>query len=441
MKKLIYIVLLIAVSFSAMAQNNGMLNLFYTNPYTVMPSYAGVAGKTFISAHYRNQYADFSGAPVTQLLAFNHSFDEKSFALGARVYNDRLGLINNSGFEFSYSYKVDLNETMYLRMGLAAQIGQSAINFDNAVLNDPDEAIATGMLSSTIFDGSAGVTLHAKSFEIGIAVPQLMQSSIDFEGENLPEYFSYQNVRAYQFYGSIWFNASDKIRINPVTFVRFIPGTGLTYDLAAIATFNELIQFGVGYHNNYALSATAGINVNSALAVNYNYTFPINDIALASYGGHEIALSYSIFPKAKAEKGKKEESKKITEVNNRLFEQELVIIKQTNDIDVLKRSIKGEQVEEELLELQNESEQMLKENSGSEFFVVLGSFADLSTASEYQRALKRYNSKLVTKVVKEGNLFLIYQKSYSDAAQAKKEVSSNNKESISIQDPWIFVKQ
>lgn len=423
------------------AQTNLNFNLFSGNPFLVGPNFVGEGNGTNLNTHYRNQYADFVGSPVTQMFTFDHAFEDKNFGLGAKIFNDRLGIVNASGFELAYAYRFNLNKEVYMKLGLSALISQKSIDFDQANIDDNTEiGLMQGVYSNTLFDGNFGVSVHGKAWRFGLAVPQIMQSDVKFENFDQPSYLKMQNRRAYQLYADYKWVISEDLSLRPALFVRYIGESGLNYDVTAIALIKNALIVGAGYHNDYAVSATAGLQLVDGLRFVYNFSVPITELGKVSYGGHEVMLGYS-FSLASPKEDSKANRKETERINDRLFEQEKANIRQLETINRLQSKIDGKDPSAELARIKEASlEKLRTPPSSADYYLILGSFSDLQTARDFQEVLLRKSQSFSTRIVKEGDWFLVYRQKFSTADQAKRASSSTSGSEMSLEDIWVFVQ-
>lgn len=446
MKKLIIIILVAAFSQMLQAQNASNFNLYSANTFLINPSMMGSNGNTNIFAHYRNQFSEFSGAPVSQVFTIDHKLTDRKFGLGLQVFNDKAGILSNNGIQVAYAYFIDLNSDWKLNFGLSASLSQKSIDFNSATLFEDEPSILQGNVSNTLFDGDFGMSIQNQNLRVGIAIPRLMQSDVSFEGMDKPEFLTYQNRRAYELFADYRFEVNDKWTIQPAAMTRMVSEGSFNFDIAAFAHYNNLIFGGFSYQSNYSASTTIGLKMLDGLSLIYNYSYPLNDIAKASNGGHEIALGYSFSPIANKKANKKTiEPQTNNEVNNlkdELFVQSKMNIRQREELERLKLIMKQNDVEASLANIKAESQKaLMSPKPNSKFYVVLGAFSSLEGAQEYQKLILRTQANTRCAFVKSGDWILVYSESQTDAAAAKKAAQSVKQDNLAVEKPWIYVAQ
>lgn len=449
MKKIIIIFALIGLVQLSKAQTNNAFNLYATNPFLINPSLVGAKANTNIFTHYRNQFSGFAGAPVSQVLSLDHKLSDRKFGLGLQVYNQSAGILSQNGLQVAYAYNAQLNEDWNLNFGLAANFSQRNINFSDATVFENEPSVLEGNIGNTVFDGNFGISIQNENLIVGISIPNIMQSNVGFEDFSQSEFLSLQNRRAYELFVDYSWELSEKVKLEPVAMLRQTTGGLLTYDLAAFVHYNKFVFAGLSYQSAYSASVSAGLKITEGFTLAYNYSYPLNDIALASVGGHEIALGYSFSPSALADaKGKKKgakggtENEDIIELKEQIFEQSKMNIRQREELARLKEIMKDNNVEEDLQAIKDKARKDLENPlENSIYYVVIGAFTSLDVAQDYQKLLLRNEPSTRTAFAKSGNWILVYAEKRTDAAGAKKAVLSVEQSTLSVEKPWIYVSK
>jgi len=156
MRRAVYILLLLITGSYASAQQLPIYSQYLYNRFLINPAVAGSDGYTSFNLTAREQWVGYAGAPRTfsfsgqtrllkRKLAIKHTgsgrqvFRPKTdgrVGLGGYIYSDKNGIVQRTGFQFSYSYHIWLKNATQLSMGLAFtgyhfKIDETAINFEN----------------------------------------------------------------------------------------------------------------------------------------------------------------------------------------------------------------------------------------------------------------------------------------------------------------------
>ena len=379
----------------------------------------------------------------------DHKVSERKFGLGLKAFNQKAGILAENGLQIAYAYNLDLNEEWKLNFGLAANFSQRSIDFNSATVFEYEPSILEGNVSNTLFDGNFGMSLQREGLIIGLAIPNIMQSGLGFEGLNQTDFLSIQNRRAYELYVDYTWVLSEKVNLQPLALLRKTSGGLLTYDLGTFLHFNNAVFAGLSYQSAYSASVSAGLKIKDGLTLVYSYSYPLNDISMASIGGHEVAIGYSLSPSKEvaAVKGKNKTS---TAVNNddlnllkeQVYEQTKMNIRQREELERLKQMMKENDLESDLLGIKESSKVAVeKPAEGNVYYVILGSFSKLETAQDYQKLLLRNEPSVRTSFVKSGNWVFVYAEKRTDAATAKTAALSLEQNTLSIEKPWIYVSK
>jgi len=191
MKKIIIISAAILLAIIANAQQVNMLGHYFYKPMVYNPAFTGFEqDATNITLISRSQWTAFKGSPRFNMLMADGNLMEKKMGLGLGLISDRKGLVNRIGITPSYSYRLTINDDMYLMFGLSASVIDQTIDYSKAqVENTNDPTLFTDKEHTTSFDGNAGLAFVWKGLELGLAAPQLIGNKVGV--------VEYTNVRSF----------------------------------------------------------------------------------------------------------------------------------------------------------------------------------------------------------------------------------------------------
>jgi type IX secretion system PorP/SprF family membrane protein len=256
-------------------------NLYHGNPYLLNPAYAGYRGFLSANINFRQTSADVKGAPM--LIGFGMSSPVyKGMSLGARFYKQSEGLFNNISVLVDYSYRLKLNTSQSLSLGLATGLNSNQINFSDIIADDPSAIIdiASRNYKGLFFQSAAGIAYNWKMLDISFSVPQLFDSKRSFN----PDYCTY-----------ISYNVplkSYNIGLKPAVFVVYNPGKPVLYDLSLTTFWMEKFYVGFTYRNLPGAIFSAGFNLKD-LTLSYAIEIGLQKQSNIFNQVHEISLSYS----------------------------------------------------------------------------------------------------------------------------------------------------
>jgi len=266
---------------------------FVFNPYLANPAVAGTSVNSPIMASYRQQWAGFSGAPVTYTLS-GHTNLPNSIGAGFIIFNDDAGgAFSRTGAELTGTYKIDLNNEDQISFGLSAVV--SSLQFDNTslVVLDPDDPnLATGVENNTNFDANFGMMVYGSNYFYGFAINRLLQSKIGLE--TLSTILKNQNVRHFNVLGSYDYDIDDKLTFQPSALLRFTGVTPVQFDVHLKALYQENFWIGLSYRHQDAMAPSFGLKVGNFMA-GYSYDITTtNSVRQLSPHTHEINIGYEI---------------------------------------------------------------------------------------------------------------------------------------------------
>lgn len=289
---------------SAKAQQLPLLSQYMFNGFLVNPAAAGADGYTAVTLTAREQWLGMKDAPKTHIIAFqtrllknshvsrNRSvwrrFLQKSrsgrVGLGGYIYNDKNGIIDRTGAQFTYAYHLKLRNNQ-LSFGLSANIYQYSIDRAKLELENPtDNLVNNSDLKMYIPDFSFGVYYTTREYYVGFATAQLMQSSLQLSNDNSSQFRSY---RQYSVTAGYNFELNKKMSILPSMYVKLTNQLVPQVDLSAKMYFNESYYAGLSFRTGSAFIILGGITIDK-VTVGVAYDYNLNSIRRHNYGSFEL---------------------------------------------------------------------------------------------------------------------------------------------------------
>ena len=335
--KLYAIIVLVAISGIAEAQQLPIYNQFKYNQFVYNPALSGVdTDVPVLTMMHRNQWTGIDGAPETSLISFNGVETDKKIGYAAYLYHDKTGLLSTTSFYGNYSFRFTVLKDFNIALGLSAGIINKGINMGKANVNDPsDYALSTDISGRTVFDFNAGVNLSYWNFDLGFAVPQLFANSIDYAEELRDTSVVYSLDRHYV--GSLRYTYNFEMdqlgvfgkgmSLVPQVITRIAPDVPVQLDAHLMLDLRNLGWIGAGYRTDMGPLANIGVNITDDLAVGYAYEFNTTNVSRQLGSTHELSLVYKfggakrLMEKVRLEldQVKKEEIELMNEMEERLI--------------------------------------------------------------------------------------------------------------------------
>lgn len=296
-------------AYLASAQQLPLYSQYLYNKFLINPAVAGSDGYTSLNLTAREQWVGYYGAPRTFSFSVQTRLLKKSFilkqtslrrevyrpatdgrvGLGGYVFSDKNGLVQRTGFQFSYAYHLWLRNSTQFSMGLALtgyhyKINEQRINFE-----DPNEPWMNNNLRRGMFvpDATFGAYLLNAKYCVGFSADQLFEASAKIASN---AYDNFKVNRHYYLFGSYDFEPSYGNILQPsfllMTSEQFMPQAdiGLTY------IYQNNFWGGLAYRTSGALVATLGVK-HERMFFGYAFDFTMQEIQRVTYGTHEITIA------------------------------------------------------------------------------------------------------------------------------------------------------
>lgn len=288
MKKLTTI-LLLGISIAGLAQQQPVTNLYLFEGLTINPAFAGSQVQFSATAIHRDQWVNFPGSPVTDMLSVHTSFFKSKVGVGLMFVNDQIGIHNDQALYGSFAYKIRTDFGV-ISMGLQAGFNNIKTDFNKLNLKDQADQLLNGLAQAWNPNFGVGFYYNNDNTFIGLSVPYLINSSaLDVEGV-LSEAKRY---RYYYLYGGTTLMRTNRnFKLKPSVLLRFQEGAPITFDMTLGMVFYETIKFGTTYRLNDNLQFLFELELLEQLHLGYAYEYTLSDIAQYSNGTHEIMLNF-----------------------------------------------------------------------------------------------------------------------------------------------------
>ena len=270
------------------AQQDPQFTQYMYNTMSVNPAYTGSRGHLTILGLHRSQWVGISGAPESQVLAFDSPIGN-NVGLGIVLMNDRLGPSNETFFDANFSYTLRLDDSnKRLSFGLKGGGRLFSVDFSKGSFDDPDIAFQNNINSRFLPTIGAGVYYHTEKSYLGLAIPNFFaQEHYDAEEVNIAT----ERLHYFLIGGTV-FDVSSDVKLKPAFFVKWVPGAPVIADVSANALIKERLTLGLAYRWDDSFSGLLGLQISPNLSLGYAYDFTTTDLRNYNAGTHEIFLRY-----------------------------------------------------------------------------------------------------------------------------------------------------
>lgn len=291
MKKVILFIILI-IGKGALAQQLPQFTQYMFNQYAFNPAYAGTQKQWNAVSNNRYQWTGITDAPRTFTLTAEGPLKNEQLAMGGYVYTDIVGPTRRLGFQTSFAYHLKVSETIKLSFGLSLGFNQWILDADKiTTVHDDDFYFSNGLLKSFDPDGKFGLYLYHEDWYVGASIEQIFHDKVSFlETQTGSESYLEDH---YYFNTGYTFHVSDKWDIQPSALLKLGLPAPAKLDVNLLATYNEMIWFGIGARTQDAYTAMVGFNYQKMLRIGYAYDITNTDLKKHSSGTHELFLGIS----------------------------------------------------------------------------------------------------------------------------------------------------
>jgi type IX secretion system PorP/SprF family membrane protein len=293
MKKIIVIAAIFATG-TAFSQQIQYQSQYMLNSYLINPAAAGTMDDLPIALTFRQQWAGFNDAPITQTLS-GHTLINPEMGVGAIFMNDHTGPLNKFSFQGSYAYHFKVSEKAKIALGLSATAQYYTL--DQAVLKvtDVNDAVINGAKQKTFVpDFSFGSYFYGDEFFAGIAIPQLFNMKMKL-GDEIA---GVNRERQHMFvHGGYRFKLHEDWMLEPSALIKMVYKAPVNFDVNVRTEYKQFLWAGFSYRHKDAVVALLGI-ARDQFRIGYSYDFTTSNIKNYSSGTHELYLQYRLKLKA-----------------------------------------------------------------------------------------------------------------------------------------------
>jgi len=277
------------------AQQDVTYTLYNYNMNIINPAYAGTGENLELTSNYRVQWAGLDGAPKT--LGFSLSspvsrrvgMDDK-VGLGLSVINSSVFVLKETDIFVDFSYRLQLEETLDLFLGLKA--GGSSVNIDLLEAELDDDPLFSENVS--VFNPNVGIGayLRGESYFINISAPALLKTK-RYEKESG---IVTQATDKMQFFmgAGYHFPLNRDVTFTPSFLTRVISEVPFSMDINGTFDLYDMVELGLSYRLKESVSTLVFFKIANSLQIGYAYDTSLAAVSNYRRGNHEMLLKFRI---------------------------------------------------------------------------------------------------------------------------------------------------
>jgi len=288
MKKILYFILFSVFATYGWAQQFPHFTQFMYNMNTVNPAYAGIKNGLSGGILYRTQWAGGDQNPVS--LTFNlHSRIGQRSGVGLSAIRDRYGLAGQTDVALDFSHAVKITDAINLALGLKVGMGFDGLNMDDVVVVHPDDGLIQNYTAGKLLTYGVGALLYSDKFYVSVSVPNFNTHPYTFNDQ-------VQAGRVIHYFGAAGyvFDAGENLKIKPHVMVYQAVNTPITTMLNTNFFIHNLLELGVSYRVNDAVSALINYNLTEYIKIGYAYDRTLSPMKIYSPHTHELFMNFQI---------------------------------------------------------------------------------------------------------------------------------------------------
>ena len=295
--------LTVVVALGARAQSDVAFSHFWVGKGYYNPAAAGELNAIHMNLGSRMQWVDFRRAPMNFYLTVDAPFKFMGMRVGTGVKAEfeRIGLYTNTRIGAQLAYKRKIGRNMMISVGIQPGIFSQTFRGKEVFMPEGDEAhqgndeaIPKQDVSGTAFDANVGIFFSHPRYWAGVAVTHVTDPSIELKvSRESIDFYEFKVSRGYNFM------AGGNIPINNTLFeiqpsaMFLMAQKAWTAQVATMVRYNRMLNIGVGYRWKDAVTALIGVNLKDAY-IGYAYDYPVSSISKATFGSHEVFVTYNV---------------------------------------------------------------------------------------------------------------------------------------------------
>jgi type IX secretion system PorP/SprF family membrane protein len=279
------------------AQQEDAFAQFMYYKQAMNPAQTGSSQGINITGLVRNQWIGLSGAPKWQSLLFSMPLLNNRVGVGGNIYRHTVGITQITGLDGSYAYRLPVPRG-FLSFGLQTSVRFMQQNFGLVTGTQPieqDESIPVGLQSKYLPNFGAGVYYESKRAYVGLSVPRLLRSNIDFSDKGQ---LITRETQHYYFMAGATIPLGEAWELNPQTLWRYLPNAPFDADINLSAIFKKKISSGLSYRiGSETAIVSTGLQMGDHLHLGMAFEASFSDIQKYNSGTAEVIIRYFLASK------------------------------------------------------------------------------------------------------------------------------------------------
>jgi len=282
------IIIFLAYAGIILSQQLPVSNQYLVNRNFLSPAYSGFTGNFETFINYQKNCLTFPGSPeYKSIYASGPVYGNMS--LGLSVSQSSVTIFNVISSQIDYAYHLKVNENQYIHFGLSFELIQNYFGIDNQTLTGQNDPYL--LKNGHALNAGFGLVYSFKTFQIGIAIPRMLESKIRNSDSNNNFYSLPQLLRMHT---SCLLDINQSFSLEPFVIVEKSNVEPLWYNISALLKYKEITWLEINYQQGGIMGFGLGFNLSKKMLINYSYEFSGTGIMKYSSGIHEISIGFLI---------------------------------------------------------------------------------------------------------------------------------------------------
>tara|TARA_B100000945_G_scaffold298963_1_gene279214 strand:- start:276 stop:1094 length:819 start_codon:yes stop_codon:yes gene_type:complete len=261
----------------------------------INPAYAGSVEGIGVGMLYRNQWEGLEGAPTTGTINI-HSPIGKNVGLGVSVISDNIGPVKETNIYADFSYTLNLSNSNKLAFGLKAGFTTHDIGLTGLDIIHPNDPFFANNINETTPNIGTGIYFYnPNKYYVSVSMPNILNSvHLDSDEYNIGSETQHLFAAAGYVY-----DISQDFKLKPHVFMKYAFDSPLSLDVNANLFMYDLVEFGIGYRLDDAITAMINFQVSPSIRIGYAYDNTQSELNYYTKSSHEIFINFDISFRAK----------------------------------------------------------------------------------------------------------------------------------------------
>jgi type IX secretion system PorP/SprF family membrane protein len=252
------------------AQQESTLTMYKYHMNIVNPAYAGVDNETLLMGSIRRQWTGIKDAPESQAVSFGTNVGH-NLGLGISMVSDKTFVEKQTTLGIDFSYKLKVNETMDLYLGLKA--GGNFYEVNTTGLENYSQQYDPALTSINHFNPNVGVgaLLKNEKLFVSLSVPRILNTE---RAKNEDGYASVakDNMHVYLSGGyDLNLNTDASLVLKPSFLLRYVNNSPVSVDINSMLQIQHNFEIGATYRTTGAFAGLVDFTISKRLLLGYAY--------------------------------------------------------------------------------------------------------------------------------------------------------------------------